>query len=139
MAQTTPRCPAITSGGKACPIRPPKGRTYCGNHDPDRPRAARENAAKGGFNKARKLRAKKLLDAGVATMGDTRDYVWQAMVEVHDGTISQGVAQAISALAKTADTLTVTDSLERQIAEQNRRIAQLEEALNVRDDAKRAG
>lgn len=139
MAQESRRCPAIFSSGKPCPIRPAEGKVYCANHDPDRPNAARDNAARGGQNKAADVRARKLLRGNLETMGQARDVVLLAILEVHGGTITAKVAQAISALARTADALTVTDSLEQQIAEQNRRLAQLEEALNVRDTVRRAG
>jgi hypothetical protein len=139
MAQEPRRCPGITSQGKPCPLFPPAGRTWCINHDPERAAERHERSVRGGQNKAAEVRARKLLKSNLETMGDARDFILLSILEVRNGAITPKVAQAISALARTADALTVTDSLERQIAEQNRRIAQLEEALNLRDAARRAG
>lgn len=139
MVQDRRRCPGITSQGKPCPLFPPAGRTWCINHDPERADEKRERSVRGGQNKAAAVRSRKLLRQNLETMGNVRDFVLVSILDVHAGTITPKVAQAISALARTADTLTVTESLEQQIAEQNRRIALLEEALNVRDAARRAG
>lgn len=139
MAQEPSRCPGITSQGKSCPLFPPAGRTWCINHDPERADDRHARNVKGGHNKAAEVRARKLLRGNLETMGDTRNFCLLSILEVHDGTIPPRVAQAISALARTADALTVTDSLEKQIADQNRRLSQLEEMLNVRDAEQRTG
>jgi hypothetical protein len=139
MVEQRRRCSAITSGGKPCPIAPPAGRSYCLNHDPERTEEAAAARKRGGIGKARDVRIRKLAQKSLQTMGDVRDVILLAILEARDGTISPKVAQAMSSLAKTADALTITESLERQIADQNRRIAQLEEVLNVRDAERRAG
>ena len=139
MVQDHRRCPGITSQGKPCPLFPPTGRTWCINHDPERTEERHERSVRGGRNRAASVRARSLLKGSLETMGDTREIVLVSILQVIDGTISPKVAQAVSALARTADALTVTDSLEQQIAEQNRRIAQLEDVLNVRDVARRTG
>jgi hypothetical protein len=138
MVQETRRCPGITSQGKPCPLFPPSGHTWCINHDPERVEEKHQRSVRGGQNKAREVRSRKLLAKNLETMGDVRDFVLLAILEVRSEAITPKMAQAISALARTADALTVTESLERQIADQNRRIAQLEEVLNVRDADRRA-
>lgn len=138
MAQETRRCPGITSQGKPCPLFPPAGRTWCINHDPERMAEKHERSVRGGQNKAADVRARKLLKGNLESIGELRDFVLLSILEVRGHTLTPKEAQAISALARTADALTVTESLEQQIADQNRRIAQLEEVVHHLTSAQKA-
>lgn len=139
MVQDRRRCPGITSQGKSCPLFPPAGHTYCINHDPDRTAEKHDRSVRGGQNKAASIRARKLLKGNLETIGDVRDLVLVTILDVLAGSTDPRVGQTVAYLARTADVLTVTASLEQQMAEQNRRIALLEESLNMRDAQRRAG
>lgn len=139
MVREQRRCPGITAQGKPCPLFPPTGRTWCINHDPERKEEKHARSVKGGRNRASAIRARKLAAGSMRTMGEARDYCLMSAMEVHDGEISPRQGQAISALLRTADALTVTEALEQQIADQGRRIAQLEDFVAERVSARQAG
>lgn len=139
MVQDRRRCPGITSQGKSCPLFPPAGHTYCINHDPDRTAEKHDRSVKGGQNKAAAVRARKLLKGNLETMSDMLEIVKVITLGVIEGTIPPNVGLVVSNLARTAGTLTVTVTLEQEIANQHRRLAILEESLNIRDAERRAG
>lgn len=134
MVEQRRRCLAITSGGKPCAIVPPAGRAYCLHHDPDRHQEAREARRRGGYNRASRRRAAKLLKYGVRTLADLEEELMLSACEVKYGSnpddpdsprLDVAVARAQGALIGVLRHVALATEYERIINELREQVAAL--------------
>jgi hypothetical protein len=122
----TAECPTPTAEGNPCKGRVPPGRRYCLSHDPERRETIREAGRRGGAARANARRAVKQWAAFGKELPDAElpHVLKSCMALVKAGQMTPAEAQAIAALARTAQAITGEIELEA-------RIAALEEASGV--------
>lgn len=107
MVDTPRRCPAITKGGEPCRITPPEGFTYCVWHDPQRQAEAAERRRRGGYNHSREVRAKRLLDAGLDSLGDYGKLMGDAILKTLNGKLDPAILSAVSTAVRVVKDLSI--------------------------------
>lgn len=116
----TAPCQGINRDGSPCQARPFADRPFCPWHDPARQDELSQSRRRGGFNKSREVRAKKLLAKGMDSLGDVNDVLKLAMLEVQAGRLDPKVANAMANLAGRIKDLSVGAELEARIDELQR-------------------
>lgn len=122
-------CQGTNRDGSPCSAAAVTGRDYCVWHDPERQQDRDSYRRRGGQNRSREARAKKLLTKGLQDLGDVRDVLLMALLKVESGDLDPKVANAMANLAGKIRDLTVGVELEEQIAEQQRRMNELSERV----------
>ena len=106
-------CQAMRKDGRPCSVRPLPGSHFCFAHDPAKATARELGRRKGGAGKARIARAGKLVPA---SLKPTLALLFDALTEVHDGSLSPGQAAAMAALAGAITRLYAAGVLEERLA-----------------------
>lgn len=88
-------CQGTRKDGTPCQ-QPARPSGYCFAHDPELRQARREGSVKGGQNKHRMNRLRRLMPAD---LGEVFDQLRGGMGEVHDGDLDPRAAQAMASLA----------------------------------------
>lgn len=134
MVDAPRRCPAITKGGEQCRITPPAGFTYCVWHDPERQQEAAEKRRQGGYNSSREARAKRLLDAGLDSLGDYGKLMGDTILKTLNKKLDPNVLSAVSTAVRVVKDLSIMTeygeeivSLREEVARQSVEIKQLRE------------
>jgi hypothetical protein len=102
------------------------------SHDPTKVVQLAAYRAKGGHNRASGARARKLLAAGMTSLGDVNEVLKLALLDVWKGRLEPKIANAMATLAGRIVELSVGVDLEAQVTQQNRRLVELETVLNQR-------
>jgi len=120
------RCQATNQAGKPCSAQHWRD-GWCRWHHPDLATARREWSAKGGTQRANKARAKKSLPAELLTMEEVLAYLGITLRGVLTGKVEPGVGTAIAGLARAMTTVAGAATLEQQLADMARAIADLQD------------
>ena len=113
------RCSAITTAGAPCPNRTLPHSSFCFAHDPALAARREDARRKGGAATRRSERLARMIPGQLQTVYTTLE---TALAEVHDGTITPSVANAMAAIASAmVRTLTAGEMEERLRALENRR------------------
>jgi hypothetical protein len=114
------QCQARSRTGEPCSAYVAPGKTYCVWHDPDRAGEMHEARQRGGRNKSREARARKLLAKGLGTLGDVNDVLKLAMLDCQNGNLDPKIANAMANLAGRIKDLSIGAELEARIDELQR-------------------
>jgi hypothetical protein len=104
---------------------PVPGQRWCYWHDPDRAESRKAASAKGGHNRSREARARKLLAKGFDTLGDVNDVLKLALLDVQAGKLDPKIANAMANLAAKIKDLSVGEELEGRIDELQRQTGEI--------------
>jgi hypothetical protein len=134
MAEQTGRCHAIARSGQPCRMRAAAGRPYCVNHDPERAAEHAAQSRRGGYGKSNKARLRKSVQVAALTADETvrvlAGYFLRLAADDDGADRATGATLAMMARA-ILDGVRTTD-LEAQVADLQRTIAELAEALAER-------
>lgn len=115
----TEKCAATTKAGKPCPSAARAGRAYCLMHDPDAAEERRAAGRKGGHNKSHAARAERRMI--LAKPYDVHVVLGTSLRAVFDGDMDPGTAAALATLGRATLLAIEKSTLEKRIAELERR------------------
>jgi len=124
------RCQATNQAGKPCSAAHWND-GWCRWHHPDLAEDRRAWSARGGAQRANKARAKKSLPAELLTMEEVLAYLGITLRGVLTGKVEPGVGTAIANLARAMTTVAGASTLEQQLADMARQIADLQDRRNA--------
>jgi hypothetical protein len=120
-------CLGKNQSGEPCSAQPVRPSGYCYWHDPAVADDRHANNRRGGENRSREARARKLLAKGLQDLGDLQTVLMVALIDTLGGKLDPKVANAVANLAGKIKDLEVGVELEAQMAELQRRMVDLSE------------
>ena len=118
------QCIGTRKDGSPCKGTPLAGRDVCFVHAPELIERRREGSAKGGANRSSRARARKQLTDSVMTISDIDGLLCKSLIQVSEGKLEPGPANAMAGLAKAITGI-------RQAGELERRLEELEQAAGI--------
>ena len=127
-------CDGITKAGKPCRGVPVHGSQWCMTHHPDLQQRQSENRRQGGAARSNARRAAKAWAALGKELGndDLPAIMKSCMFAVRSGKMEPAQAQAIAALARTANQLTADLELEARIQELEKAAGMVDTSRTIR-------
>jgi hypothetical protein len=119
------RCCGTNSDGSRCSARPLPGRGWCHWHDPDREELRRESRRRGGRNSSREARARRLIAAGLESLGDFSGLMSIAVFDAYRGKLDPGVLTAMATGVRVIKDLSIAAEYGEQVVELREEIARL--------------
>lgn len=119
------QCPSLNRTGEPCTAQVADGKTFCVWHDPERREEAKLIRQSGGRNSSREARAKRLLRAGMESLGDVNDVMKIAMLDVQRGKLDPKIANAMANLAGKIKELSITTEYGEEIVAQRDELARM--------------
>jgi len=92
---------------------------------PGRETIRQEGRIRGGHNKSREARARKLIARGMDQMSDIDDVLRMAMLECYVGKLDPKIAVAMASLARTIKDIAIASQYEQQLAELRAEVARM--------------
>lgn len=128
------KCSGITKQGKPCRGVPVHGSQWCMTHHPDLQERQSENRRRGGEARSNARRAIRQWTEFGKELGneDLPAIIKSSMYAVKIGELEPAQAQAIAALARTANQLTADLELEARIAELEKAAGMVDTSRNIR-------
>lgn len=128
------KCSGITKAGKPCRGVPVHGSQWCMSHNPDMQSQQSENRRRGGEARSNARRAIRQWAEFGKELGneDLPSIIKSSMYAVKIGELEPAQAQAIAALARTANQLTADLELEARIQELEKAAGMTTTPANVR-------
>jgi hypothetical protein len=119
------QCPGHNRDGSSCSAVPLPGQAWCHWHDPAREQIRAESRKRGGQNRSREARAKRILSHGIETLGDVNDVLKLALLQVQGGKLDPKIANAMANLAGKIKDLSVGVELEERLDEVQRQTGEI--------------
>lgn len=119
------QCQGKNKDGKPCSAQCLPGESWCHWHMPGRDAIRLESRQRGGYNRSREARAKKLLNRGLDQIGDIDDELRLAFIDVRTGKLDPKIAIAMASLARVIKDVAVAAQYEKQLEDLRATVAQL--------------